>query len=281
MSEESFKNILKRYESTLLRIEKRLYVVEAIEESYKHKLDGNTFEIKNDIIYQMYQDTYDMLINDLSSFIKALFNEGGFFNQLNNCLSKFRVPGKTKITPPNAIYSFLNFTPTEEEIKEMKKQDSLNFKKKYQEEVQTTIINLFPRLASVKDHTSPDFKVTPDDVGELKKRFDVDDSIFEYRNNVSAHRFEEQSQTRNISGPSIIKLRDLTNKLEELFNSIRLIITDTTLGYQNLNFASLETTAEDITDLILLGNINTICQKIGMTDKIGDWRKARKCPKLS
>lgn len=228
---DEFAELMKPYEDTLITIERRLYFIEAVEEQWKAKLEGETFIVKNDVFWMMYQDTYKMLVIELRSFLKSLTEEGGFLNQMNNFLSKLRVPGKGKITPPKGTFTFLNYQPSEDEVKEMKKQSNIQYRKEFQRGVQNTMEKLFPRLKSIGDHTSPDYKVMQEDIKNLKERLNFNEhEIVETRNEL-AHRFDNGVKNKSNKITSIHDLRELTDNLEELLNDFRQVLDHSTFGY--------------------------------------------------
>ena len=52
-------DLLYPYEAGLLEIYKRLYFIEAIEEELSKRVEGK-FQVRNDIIWRMYQDSFHM-----------------------------------------------------------------------------------------------------------------------------------------------------------------------------------------------------------------------------
>jgi hypothetical protein len=275
---EDFEKLIQPYEHTLLTIERRLYFIEAVEEKWNEILEETTFTVKNDVFWMMYQDMYMMLVIELRSYLKALTETGGFLNQMNNFLSKLRVPGKGKITPPKGAMTFLNFQPSEDEIKEMEKQEKIRYRKEFQAGVQGTIEKLFPRLKDVKDHTSPDYKVKQEDIKDLKDRLSFDEhDIIDCRNEL-AHRHDQGVKHKTNKIISITDLRELTNTLEDLLNSFRQILDHSTYGYNDMNYAGSKQVAADFVELVTIGSINNIFGEFGIPQAIGDSQKAQSTP---
>lgn len=272
---KEFELLIGPYENVLLTIEKRLYFIEAVELELSHKLEGNSFLVRNDIFWSMYQDSYKMLIIEIRSFLKSIIDEGGFLNQMNNFLSALKVPGKSKIDPPRGSYTFLNFQPTEDELKRIMKEDNIRYREEFQNGVRGTLEKLFPRLKEVKDHSNQDFKITQDDIRELKDRLVLDEhEVIDVRNAI-AHRFDSdiKSTSRKVASPE--SLRTLVKTLEELLNDFRQIVSHSTFAYNDMNYSGSKQTATDFVELVAFGSINNIVNEYKMSEAIGDWRKAQ------
>lgn len=272
---KEFDAIITPYENLLLDLERRLYFIEAVEKELSGKSEGATFEVRGDIFWMMYQDMYKVLIIELKSFVTALIGESGFLNQMNNFLSGLKVPGRDKIATPRGSNQFLNFQPSEEEIKRMERELNVAFRKQYQEDIKSLLRELFPRLRGVDDAGSPEFKVTQDDLKELKDRLKLDEHEIGSSRHTLAHRHDKgpYSTPNRVILPTGI--RTLTNQLEKLLNDFRAVVGQSTFAYNDMNMSGSENTAEDFAELVSIGSINMVYNKFGVDKAIGDFRDAR------
>ena len=68
----AIEELLKEYESKISTIKKRFYALNAIVDETKRVTGGKNFRIRNDIIWDMVFDSFQMLIIDLASFCKGM-----------------------------------------------------------------------------------------------------------------------------------------------------------------------------------------------------------------
>jgi hypothetical protein len=94
--------MLSKVEFDLIRIKRRLAFLDAILHELHIQTKGERFTVRNEVVWQMLWDSYQMAIVDLASFIKSLLGKGGFFNKLNNHLIQFR-PGIHKEMPRRPV----------------------------------------------------------------------------------------------------------------------------------------------------------------------------------
>lgn len=270
---KEFEEIIKPYENTLLDLERRLYFIEAVEAEFAKKMVGDKLEIKGDAFWMMYQDMYKMLIIELKSFVTSIYVDGGFLGQMNNFLSGLKVPGRDKISTPQGSYQFLNYQPSEDEIKQMQRDHNVAYRKQYQQDIRVILETMFPRLKNVPDVNSAEFKVTQQDIQDFKDRLKLDEHEIGNSRHTLAHRHDNgpYSAKGNVISPE--EIRKLTKQLEQLFNDFRAVIGQSTLAYTDMNGSS-ENSAEDFIELVSIGSINQIYNAFGVDKAIGDYKTA-------
>src|SRR4051794_31320073 len=77
----TFDEFMQRQEERLLHIKKRYYFLKAVEVEVQ-EVGGKRFRIMNDIVWNLLLDSFDMLIIDFASFLRAMWPPGGLFNSL-------------------------------------------------------------------------------------------------------------------------------------------------------------------------------------------------------
>ena len=94
-------DLLTDKENRLIHIKKRYFYLKEIEEELLRATSSKPFIPKNDIVWQMVQDSFEMLIIDFASFCKGLYcGKHNFIGQLGSCLNLFKIPSKESIVPP-------------------------------------------------------------------------------------------------------------------------------------------------------------------------------------
>ena len=261
--EETIKDLVQDYEGSLLRIQQRLYLIEAVEKAWSNKLEGETFTVKHPHMWQMYLDTYDMLVNDLTSFIKAIHQKGGFFGMLQHHTKDLRIPSKRKISPPKGTLRSVGNKISKEDRKRILRDIDNQYIAEEIDAIKRCLGSLFPRLNNIQDIRSKEYKVKNEDIKALKSRYLFNNHpLIHYRNSTSGHRYENiHIRKRFIGGPSIEELREVVNSLEMLFNNIRMSFERSSFGYTDLSIWNVETIADDMTDMILLGPVDMVVEE--------------------
>lgn len=249
---EDLKELLIEYEDSLLRIQQRAYLIEEVEKCLDNKTEGDTFSIKNTVIWQMYFDSYDMLVNDLTSFIKSLKAKNGFFNRLQHFSKFLIVPGKENIKVPKGSIRSVNHKLSREELNKIENDLNKRYINEAQAEVRHALEFLFPRIKNI---IGQNIRLNPSDFNDLKKRYSFDNHpLVKYRNQTSGHRYENKHIIKSLkNGPTIEELRTIINSLEGLFNQLRMSFERSTFGYRDMSFFPTQDIAEDIANMILLG----------------------------
>ena len=235
---------IKWYEDRLLHLSNKLFFIEEAEEQFNSRFDKE-FTVQNDILWTLYNDSIDMLIIDLTSISKKLYSKHGLLSHLVNYKNLLKVMGKSKITPPKSIdFS----TASESEIEITKKMNDA-YVKNEQKALREKLIWLFPSFGSTN-------KVSNQDIEELKSRvFEAGEKVFFYRNSHSAHKYDKDNRKAESSSILFSEIRDFIRFLQELLNSIKLIISRTTLAYVDCNYKNSYTAAIEIVNLITTDEI--------------------------
>src|SRR5690606_36181161 len=174
--------LLKEIEDDIIRIKTRLRYLTEIETELKTLAGSVGFRIKNDIVYQMVLDSYDMIVIDLASLCRGMLGRGGFFNQLNSHLKKLKRVNLKKITPPAGQIHSLE-TMTDSERLALERVVAEESRRMIKDALDEAFDRLFPprppkqrfcfsRLASASPALIPVEKVTQDDINHLKDRFE-------------------------------------------------------------------------------------------------------------
>jgi hypothetical protein len=263
----TLEELLKDLENKILRIKKRYYYLDAILKEIVRVTDGKTFNIENDIVYQMIWDSHEMLIIDLASLYRGMCQSGGFFGKLKIHAARLKTVShrKLEIGEPNIIESAKNPLSLQdrERVRREIKEDMQRFQAKNLEQV---LVSIFPDLksASTKRANHNHIDALKDNFWKKAEEMTKDRDIFR------AHKYEEKEHKH---GEDIkqITLKDIKvhfDNLEEMINAIRLVSTMGTLAYSDMNWASSKNTAEDIVDLVMMGSNNRIFNEFQVPDVI-------------
>jgi hypothetical protein len=197
-------------------------------------------KIRNRQVYFVVVDSYEMLVIDLASFLKALANKD--VNQLNNHLSQLK-RGKRPKDPSRA-------RDTEEHINSAFAEQDYHAR-------QEVFERLFPDCTG--DHAQQE------DVRGLANRLrKLSTRCIESRDNIHAHRYEEAKKKKGVTAIDLPEIETLFVEIQSILNDLRLIAVDGHFGYGDIPEETQ--VAMDLRDIILHGTIGGFCMKLGLGD---------------
>lgn len=244
------KELLREHEDIILRIKTRLYFLLEFEKQLDQITKGEKFKIKNDIIYRMIFDVWDMLVIDFASLAKGMLGAGGLFNQIKANLHEVKPLSRKKVSTPKGNIHFMGELPSEEELDAIKIELDKDFAEQMIKINRETLYKLFPK-AKGRDP----LKIRPEDIDDLKVEFEkMIGDVVDDRNKHRAHKFENVQDKASFKQLSFKILKNKFDEVEDLMNSIRLVVSDSTFGYSDMNFANKSEVANDLVTMILWGS---------------------------
>lgn len=250
------------YEKKILNLKKRYFYVSAFLDELTKRTDGRTFDIKNDILWQMITDSYSMLIIDLASLYKHLGEQGGFFGLLKEHSAKLRKTSYRKIDAPepNIVNSpELPMDPVYDA--QVRREVKEHFQKLVAGNMETCLHSLFPHLQA-----NPDQGVNHNNIDELKDRIlKRADEVYADRDNLRAHRFQKgEVDKADMKGLSLTQVGEHFDYIENFMNSLRMVTLKGSMAYNDMNHAGSERTAEDVVDIVTMGSIQSAFNDFGV-----------------
>lgn len=263
----TFEEILGQCENRMLHLKKDLYFLTTFEKRLVELSKGKPFITRNDIIYRMVFDQWDMLVIDLGSFTKSMVGEGGFFNNLKANLHLLKPITKRSIEPPKGRIFSVGYKLSQEQLKaretELDKAFINNVYNTHREE----LFKLFPKVKERKT-----LKINGNDIDELKVHFEkIVNEIADDRDNHRAHKYENRKNNPDAVRLSISKLEEKFKELENLLNNLKLVFQNSTLMYSDMNHANAKQTADDLIDLIFWGSNRMLDSWSGINKKINSF----------
>jgi len=259
-------DLLDPIENAILKIKKRVFYLDATLKEIQQRLGPDvTFDVRNEIVLQLLQDSKDMLVIDLASLYRGMCQAGGFFTKLRHLSGKLQAKHFSKFRAPEPLIlnsRSLNLSPEREDA--LKLELETDTQKMFAEQINNALIDLFPEL-KLKSHKKADQQ----NINSLEARFkDLAEKVEIDRDAFRAHRYELLKIKAPAKQIELPELKAEFERLEKLINKIRLIATNSTMTYPNLSFANTERTAEDLVDIAIFGNINEIMNKFGISDRL-------------
>lgn len=261
----TLEDLLSEIEYKVLQIKKRFYSIKAILDELKKVTGDKKFTIKNDIIWQMVIDSYEMLIIDLASLYRGMCEGGGFFGQLKSHSSELRKRShrKMEVGEPMLVEN-TNHRFTEKDRKRFIDEMKQDTRKMLAKGIQDSLLELFPEL---KD--SVYMKAKHNHIEALKNRFwEMSKELVQDRDDVRAHKYEGKPIDSNAEKITPEKLEEHFTRLEKMLNAIRIAGLNSSFGYSNMNWSDVDRTAQDVVDLAMNGYINDLVNKFGISDQL-------------
>jgi hypothetical protein len=257
---ETLKNEIKKIENAILDIRRRLYFLDAYQSEAQRIFGNQPFRRKNDILWMLLIDSYEMLIIHFAGLVKGMYTPGGFFDVLKSTVPALRPKSWRKFKSPKGQI-FFDRTMTDDDKKRIEIELSTSFQRNQADMVKKTLLEIFPELLG-----EAEFRPKPEQIEKLENRFKEEmRSIVNDRDQHRAHRYD-MTKPSEIKKEDLVTLDLLSNKfdyLENLMNCLRFIGTDSSFGYSNMCWADTRNTAEDFVDLLQLGNINRVNLTVG------------------
>lgn len=246
----TLQKLLSKHENLVLLIKRRLYFLEAFEQGLQKIASDKPYLPRNDIVYALIFDSWDMLVIDIASLCKDMLGRGGFFNILKNHVNQLKPSKKAQYTAPEPMVNYIGQEPTI--------QQKLKHKLEMQEEFLALLVKnnhdafyrLFPNSKGRQG------RLKHEDVDDLIKQFeDIAGPFIADRNKHRAHRYERREMAIGIKSLDIKEISQNFERLEKILNDIRLVSELSTFAYNDMNFADSKATADDLIFLILVGSL--------------------------
>ncbi len=256
------KDLIWEYEKKILNLKKRYFYVTAFIDELTRRTNGQEFDIKNDIQWQMMSDSYSMLIIDLASLYKNLGEQGGFFELLKEHSAKIRKTSYRKIDAPepNIISSpGTPMAPAHEP--QIRRETKEHFQKLVANNMEKCLHSLFPHLEA-----DPDQAINHKDIDDLKERIlKRADEVYLDRDNLRAHRFQKgEIDKAKMQGLSLKQVGEHFDYIENFINSLRMVTLQGSMEYSDMNHADSKRTAEDVVDIITMGSVQNVFNTFGV-----------------
>lgn len=230
----------------LHRIKARLPFLLAVAEEAK-RISVADAPVRNDILVRMFHDSADMLVIDLCSLRERVARRGLFthLHRFNHLLRRF-VPGDFDV-------EWMRIDAWSPESQEAHLAEA---RQKLADDANKHFDWLLP----------DDGPVSHERVGALIDRFLADTKPTQLdRNRARAHRYEESPTAAAKHVQTLEGVAAQVDVFERYFNSMVWCLTASDFPRDTPFFrADPRTTAEDFTDLILLGNINDATVQYGV-----------------
>ena len=251
-------SLIRELEDDVLRIKKRFYYLEKFLGRVKEVTGERPFRIRNDIVWQTIVDSYEMLIIDFASLIRGMCQEGGFFGQLKQHCAELRVRSyrKFKATEPCIAENPRN-PMTDEQRKNLVKYVMLDEQKMYARIAEEAFDFLFPSAKGAEER-----RANHDLIDELKNDFmKVAEEVVKDRDSFRAHRYEKSREHRELGREdklTLDRLKHHFDHVEETLTKIRLLATNSSFAFSDMNGCDGDETAADLVDIVMLGSMNRI-----------------------
>ena len=220
-----FERLLSAEEDKLIDLGRRLYIIEAFQAELHRVTRGKPFTIWNDVVWTMVLDCRDAFVTHFASWIRGMYEKGGFLRQIQaHHLKDLRRRWKagTAVRPERWINELLSGNHSE------------SFGRVFPE-VKTT----FPK---------------PDDIEALRDRFITSfNPVVGDRDSNRAHVYEK-THAKNAKMLDLNELRIAMSQAEAFLNDLRLVGCGSTFGYRDMNIAPVDIVAKDLVDTILIGS---------------------------
>ena len=255
--------LLRHHENTLMRIKTRLYVLLEIEKQFDSITQKKKFKIKNDIVYRMMMDTWDMLVIDLASLSKGMVGDGGLFNQIKANLNQVKPLNRKAIEVPKGRITFVG-PHTDEDIERVQLELDEHFVEQIVQSNREALTRLFPASKG-----RVPLKIKSEDIDELKTKFDsINQVVHDDRNKHRAHKFEKDQGRAQTERLDFNKLKAKFEEVEQLMNDLRLVVTNSSLSYNDMNLANKTQVAKDLVTMVLWGSSINIDESSGINAKM-------------
>ncbi len=259
MANETAEELFASVEDDIIRIKRRLAYLMPLSAELELRAGAPQFPVRNDIVYQMFEDSYDMVVIDLASLSRGMMAAGGFFNRLNNHLRLLKRPALMDINVPAGVQGM-------EE----------HFRTSVKDSIDAAFDRLFPDVVIRERAASrprwwhrytkrPPSKVTQANTQALKNRFEtIAEAVIRDRDARRAHRYERRRADKRTQMLGLNEIAQQFEKVEKVLNDLRLVALRSSFVYEPPLFANKQKTAEHLTDLILMGGIWHILHFFGV-----------------
>jgi hypothetical protein len=260
---QALEALLSKAELDLVRIKRRLVFLDAILRELHRQTKTQGFTVRNDVVWQMVWDCYQMAIIDLATFARALVKEGGFFARLKNYVIQLR-PGIHKQISRRPVMHINPPTP-ETDRERIERELDEHQRGRLKQVVAESLAKLFPGLGN-------EARTSQREIEELKGRLYREvKSLLDERDKVVAHRWEEGREDDALNA-NLDGLRTHFKAIEDVLSGIRMVAFAGQFSFEPPTFSNVERVATDLVDQILLGSINDVVHAVGMSRPEGELR---------
>ena len=229
--------LLASYESRLMSLARRLYVMEAFKEELNRVTKLKEFRIRNDITWRMALDMRDVCVIHLASWAKETYEAGSLIGEL-----------QAKHTQ-----AFPRTRPPEQRDNDAGWRDHRD--REHSES--------YKRLFACTCEPFP----TPPAFIALRERFaERMKPVVDDRNANRAHPYEKG----NKASPKMLDLTELREAVtysETFLRDLRMVTSGSWMDYRDMNSVPSSNAARDLVDMLLLGTSDRIALFRGSTDR--------------
>lgn len=250
--QKQLQELLSKAELELVALKYRFSMVRAVVEELHKQTKGKRFVVRNEVVWQMFWDTYQMVIIDLASLLKAFRKESGFFNQLNNHLRQLR-PGVHNRIDRGRIKTL--GAASEDEKRRILREHSERRRNLIRDEAAKARKRLFPSLR-------PEGQVNQQHINELKERLKEEAESLVGDRNIIAHRYEANLADKGLKA-DIRRMAAHFERVERILGDLRYVAFAGMFDFESPKVSGMDTIARDLVDQALLGSINEVVNKVG------------------
>jgi hypothetical protein len=209
----------------------------------------------------MIVDSFDMLVIDMASLCKGMYESGGFFGQLKQHVSRIKKRTRDAIVVPQGTVMIMG-PHTQADIDRIQASSAEHFKSEIERNLLEALERLFPGYEQRKDRP-----LNHDDIEQLKQRFkQLHGKVIADRDANRAHKYQNEGKQADRLDLSALEFH--FGELETLLNDLRFIILDSSFSYNDMNMADAKRTAGDIADIVFNRSINDFAQTLGINDAL-------------
>lgn len=244
ISYNSFLDLLKDHEFNLIGIKNRLFILKAFQAELSKQAPNQTFKILDDTVNILRKDTFNMLVVDLCSLTEGMTMKNGFFDQI---IKNFTPDINSNLKKTTLLIAS---PTTEQDYRD-------NY---YAQQSRREFEDLF---------ATNSYLITKKNINELSKEFKrLSKPLIDDRNEYRAHRYEKNKPRKKLpSSLNLDLIESQCNRIEEVFNSFRLIYNNSSFYYEReVLWRNSQSSAEDLVDILLNGGIKRTLLNFGIED---------------
>lgn len=231
-------DLLSKYDWRLLSLARRMFVMEAFKTELDRVSRNKPFRIRNDVTWLMLLDSRDMLVVQLASWAKGVYEPGGLIGSIQAAHGR-DLPRRR---PPS---------PTDH---------GETWNARRDREHAESFGRLFPSVLTDAFPTQAGF-------AELKDSFVARlNPVLDDRHNNRAHPYEKAGKG-SVKMLDLIELRDAISYCETFMNDVRMVGCQQSFDFRDMNNIECEEVARDLVDMLLVGTSDDIRRFRGATER--------------
>lgn len=232
--------LLSVYDWRLLSLARRQFVMEAFKADLDRVSLYKQFRIRNDVVWLMLLDSRDMLVVQLASWAKGVYEPGGRLGQLR----AHHARDLPRIRPRSDKHEDLPGWTTRRD-----REHADSFGRLF-----PSTLERFPSEAAFEELTA-----------RFKARLDP---VLVDRSENRAHPYEKGGKG-SAKMLDLIELRGAITDCERFMKDIRMVGCQSSFNFENMNNIECADVASDLVDMLLLGTCEDISRRRGDTDREG------------